>query len=214
MKAKRLVVTVVLGMIVLVLVAGCALLNSPPVASFTRTPSSGEAPLGVSFNASGSYDSDGSITFCAWSFGDGGHGSGITATHTYNSAGTYDAQLTVTDNDGSTDTASRSITVIEPAPPSARIEITGFTQYYNGQEYVSRVYVYYKITNTGSVDIGTYEMWIEVTCTDGSTYQEQKNAVTDIPAGTYVSDYAVINVANKQAISATITQYELTSHYF
>ncbi|NIA10483.1 MAG: PKD domain-containing protein [Nitrospiraceae bacterium] len=211
MKAKRLVVTVVLEMIVLVLVTGYALLNSPPVASFTQTPSSGEAPLVVSFDASDSYDSDGSITLYAWSFGDDRNGSGVTASHIYNSAGTYAAQLTVTDNDGSTDTASRSITVIEPAPPSARIEITEFTQYSDGQGYVSRVYVYYKITNTGSVDIGAYKMWIEVTCIDGSTYQEQKNAVTDIPAGTYVSDYAVINVANKQAISATITQYELTS---
>ena len=211
MKDKPIAVIAVLGTVVLVLLSGCTARNSPPVASFTCNPPSGGAPLSVSFNASGSYDSDGSITLYTWSFGDDRNGSGVTASHTYNSAGTYAAQLTVTDNDGSTDTVSRSITVIEPAPPSARIEITEFTQYFDGQRYVSRVYVYYKITNTGSVDIGTYEMWIEVTCIDGSTYQEQKNAVADIPAGTYVSDYAVINVANKQAISATITQYELTS---
>jgi len=157
-KDKPIAVIAVLGTVVLVLLSGCTARNSPPVASFTCNPPSGGAPLSVSFNASGSYDSDGSITLYTWSFGDDRNGSGVTASHTYNSAGTYAAQLTVTDNDGSTDTVSRSITVIEPAPLSARIEITEFTQYSDGQRYVSRVYVYYKITNTGSVDIGTYEM--------------------------------------------------------
>jgi len=85
--------------------------NSPPVASFTRTPSSGEAPLNVSFNASGSYDSDGSIVSYEWDFGDGGSDTGVTTSHTYQNAGTYTAVLRVTDNNGSTDTVSRSITV-------------------------------------------------------------------------------------------------------
>jgi len=52
MKGKRLVVTVALGMLVLVLLTGCG--NLSPVASFTCSPSSGEAPLSVSFDASAS----------------------------------------------------------------------------------------------------------------------------------------------------------------
>ena len=94
--------------------------NSPPVASFTVTPSSGEAPLGVSFNASGSYDSDGSVTSYVWNFGDGGSGTGATASHTYNSAGTYTAQLTVMDNDGGNDSVTQTIQVSPPSPPSTQ----------------------------------------------------------------------------------------------
>ena len=91
--------------------------NSPPVASFAATPSSGEAPLGVSFNASGSSDSDGSITSYTWSFGDGNNGTGITVSHTYNDAGTYAAQLTVTDDDGATDTTTIQVEVSASSVP-------------------------------------------------------------------------------------------------
>jgi len=113
--------TLVLGMTVLVLLAGCAAINSPPVASFTRNPSSGEAPLNVTFNAAASRDSDGTIMSYEWSFGDGGSGTGVTTSHTYQNAGTYTAVLRVTDNDGSTDTASRSVTVTGPPPIIYRV---------------------------------------------------------------------------------------------
>jgi PKD repeat protein len=71
----------------------------------------------VSFNASDSSDSDGSITSYSWSFGDGGSSSGVTAAHTYNSAGTYTAQLTVTDDDGATDTTTTQIEVSASSVP-------------------------------------------------------------------------------------------------
>ena len=85
--------------------------NQAPTAAFTATPTSGSAPLTVSFNASGSTDSDGAITNHAWIFGDGSSGSGQSASHTYTVNGTYTAKLTVTDDDGATATASRTITV-------------------------------------------------------------------------------------------------------
>ncbi|MCK4394570.1 PKD domain-containing protein, partial [Candidatus Bipolaricaulota bacterium] len=95
--------------------------NVPPVASFFASPTSGEAPLEVSFDASASYDPDGAIVSHGWSFGDGDNGSGASATHTYSAAGTYSAQLTVTDDDGVTDSTSRSIQVspIPNIPPTA-----------------------------------------------------------------------------------------------
>lgn len=67
--------------------------NSSPQASFTHTCSE----LTCSFDASGSSDSDGSISSYRWDFGDGTTGSGVTASHSYASAGTYRATLTVTD---------------------------------------------------------------------------------------------------------------------
>ena len=137
MKAKSTTVTVVLGMTVLVLLTGCTAINSPPVARFTRTPSSGEAPLNVSFNASASSDLDGSIVSYAWSFGDGGSGSGATTTHTYSSAGTYTARLTVTDDDGSIDTASRSITVTAAPAVQYRVTVRQITDEFDENEYAA-----------------------------------------------------------------------------
>ena len=87
--------------------------NQSPTASFTATPTSGVAPLGVSFNASNSSDSDGSIISYTWDFKDGDTGNGETITHTFSSAGSYTVSLIVTDNDGATDTTTKTITVTE-----------------------------------------------------------------------------------------------------
>lgn len=82
-----------------------------PSASFTAAPTSGTAPLPVTFDGSLSSDSDGSIVSYAWSFGDGTSATGMTASHNYTSAGTFIAALTVTDDQGLTGSMSMSITV-------------------------------------------------------------------------------------------------------
>jgi peroxiredoxin len=101
------------------LVSGCAIFNRPPVPSFTRTPSAGDAPLAVYFRATDSVDPDGVIVSYAWDFGDGTTGSGPTATHAYESAGTFQATLTVTDDRGRAESVVRAIVVSDPAgnPP-------------------------------------------------------------------------------------------------
>jgi PKD repeat protein len=85
--------------------------NQPPTASFSATPTSGVAPLTVNFDASGSYDPDGSIVSYTWNFGDGATGTGSAVGHTYTSGNIYIVSLTVTDNDGATDTGTRQILV-------------------------------------------------------------------------------------------------------
>ncbi|MGQ0502989.1 MAG: PKD domain-containing protein [Panacagrimonas sp.] len=87
-----------------------------PVAAFTVTPASGTAPLPVSFDGSLSSDADGYIASHAWSFGDGTSATGITASRTYASAGTYTATLTVTDNQGQTARQTKTITVTSGLP--------------------------------------------------------------------------------------------------
>ena len=85
--------------------------NQSPTASFTATPTTGNAPLDVAFDASASGDSDGSIVNYAWNFGEGSTGIGSTVSHTYTAAGSYTVTLTVTDDDGATDSATENISV-------------------------------------------------------------------------------------------------------
>jgi PKD repeat protein len=97
--------------------------NTAPTASFTTTPSSGAAPLTVSFNASASADVDGTIASYAWDFDTAGAfagdtATGVTTSHVY-TPGIYTARLTVTDNNGATATTTRTITVTgTPAAPT------------------------------------------------------------------------------------------------
>jgi PKD repeat protein len=85
----------------------------PPVASFTYTPADPVVGETVAFDASASYDPDGTIVSYAWKFGDDTPGNGVTTTHTYDASGTYTVTLTVTDNStaGLTDTAVFTVTV-------------------------------------------------------------------------------------------------------
>jgi len=105
----------------LLFVSGCALFNSPPVASFVMSPTAGEAPLTVDFDASGSTDADGNIVSYEWGFGDGNNGTGVTIEHVFNAADTYTITLTVTDDQGKTASATQEITVAAggsaPPPP-------------------------------------------------------------------------------------------------
>ncbi|MCW4033803.1 MAG: PKD domain-containing protein [Candidatus Bathyarchaeota archaeon] len=85
--------------------------NSPPEAIFTQsstTPTQGEA---VSFDASESYDTDGTIVSYEWDFGDGTTATGIEVEHTFTQAGEYTVTLTVTDNNGATDSTTANTSV-------------------------------------------------------------------------------------------------------
>ena len=86
--------------------------NEAPVAIVSSDWIAGEAvaPLLVEFDGSTSYDNNGQIVSHAWDFGDGNTGTGDTVKHTYDS-GTYTTTLTVTDDEGMTDSATIIITV-------------------------------------------------------------------------------------------------------
>lgn len=134
MKPKLIAVAVFLGMIVLVLLAGCNPLNSPPVAIFTAFPSSGAAPLNVSFDASSSYDSDGTIVRYEWDFGDTHSGVRETTTHKFDTAGTYSVKLTVTDNKGDRNSVTHSITVTSALTIQYRVTAGQLLDEYNANE--------------------------------------------------------------------------------
>jgi len=115
------VIVVSMGLLVL---AGCFYIgNILPVAIFTVSTTNGDSPLNVAFDASGSYDPDGTITAYAWDFGPAQTGAtGVLVSHIFTVVGVatgpaqvFSVVLTVTDNVGGTDTATRNITV-NPKP--------------------------------------------------------------------------------------------------
>ena len=75
-------------------------LNQLPIANFTYSPENPSSNRQINFNASSSYDPDGTIVSYAWVFGDSSSASGIETTHSYYEASTYAVTLIVTDNDG------------------------------------------------------------------------------------------------------------------
>ena len=91
--------------------------NEAPTAVISANPTAGAAPLNVSFDGSGSTDNDGSIVSYAWDFGDGNNGTGANTSHTYTQVGSYTATLTVTDDQGATNSISTFITVSLPDFP-------------------------------------------------------------------------------------------------
>jgi len=68
-----------------------------PVAAFTGTPTSGTAPLAVSFTD----QSTNSPTSWSWTFGDGGTATTQNPSHSYTTAGSYTVSLTATNSAGS-----------------------------------------------------------------------------------------------------------------
>ncbi len=93
--------------------------NTPPTAAFTSSVSSGVlslskgglSPLSVTFNATASSDTDGTLGLMVWDFGDGGWGTGSPITHTYQRIGTHTVTLTVFDDDGASATATHTLTI-------------------------------------------------------------------------------------------------------
>ncbi|MFL5679255.1 MAG: PQQ-dependent sugar dehydrogenase [Chloroflexota bacterium] len=89
--------------------------NTPPTAHAAATPTTGDAPLDVKLDGSTSFDPDGALRY-DWNFGDGSaHATTVSATHTYQ-AGTFAATLTVTDDNGATDTDTVTISASNTPP--------------------------------------------------------------------------------------------------
>lgn len=86
--------------------------NEPPRATFTFTPTSPTVNQPVQFDATASFDPDGSLTQYSWDFGDGGTDQGAKVNHIYNAAGSYKVTLKVTDNRGAMGSQQQTVTVV------------------------------------------------------------------------------------------------------
>ncbi|MFH0837194.1 MAG: right-handed parallel beta-helix repeat-containing protein [Candidatus Aenigmatarchaeota archaeon] len=87
-------------------------IREKPIAYFNYTPSNPTIGQTIIFNASESYDLDGTITSYSWNFGDNQTSTGIATIHSYTSSGNYTIILTTTDNNGNTNTENKTLEII------------------------------------------------------------------------------------------------------
>jgi len=90
-----------------------------PVANFSGAPTSGVAPLAVTFTDT----STNTPTSWSWTFGDSNTSTVQSPSHTYSSAGTYTVALTATNTAGNnTCTKSNYITVLQPGQVEVHLD--------------------------------------------------------------------------------------------
>ena len=99
--------------------------NTKPPFAIANGPYSASEGSSLTMSAAGSFDANGSITSYTWLFGDGATATGPAVSHTYAQDGTYTVTLTVTDNDGLTDTITTTATVSNAAPSIAPLPAAG-----------------------------------------------------------------------------------------
>ncbi len=180
---------------VLFLAAGCQRAdplsppNQPPVALASASPTVGAPPLAVSFTGTGN-DPDGTIASYAWTFGDGGSSSKQNPSHTYQTAGSYTATLTVTDDRGATGSANVAITVGSNQPPVAQAGATPTS----GDAPLTVAF-----TGTGSDPDGTIASYAW-TFGDGGASTEQNPSHTYLSGGNFV---ATLTVTDDQGATGT-----------
>jgi TRAP transporter TAXI family solute receptor len=199
--SKRILMVVLVGFLLIpgLLAGGCAGGEEELVAQFVGVPTTGTAPLEVSF----ADQSTGDVTSWEWDFDNDGtvDSTSRNPTHTYSVAGTYSVSLTVTGPDGSdTETRSGYINVAEigeiiagfrasPTSGTAPLEVT-FTDESAGdiEEWE------WDFNNDGVVDSteqnptntytagGVYTVSLTVTGPDGSD-TEVKSSYISVEAG-------------------------------
>jgi len=105
-----------------------------PEAAASATPTSGPTPLTVDFTGSSSFDADDEQLTYDWDFGDGtAHSSAVNPRHVYQSAGTFTARLTVSDDDGHSDTATVTIRPGTTAPQASITQPADGSTYRGGE---------------------------------------------------------------------------------
>jgi len=162
--------------------------NQPPTAAFTSSCSS----LTCSFTSTSS-DPDGSIAAYSWTFGDGGTSTLQNPSHTYAAAGTYTVALTVTDNQGATNSVSHTVTVTAGNQPP----VAAFTS--------SCSALTCTFTSTSSDADGSISAY-SWTFGDGSTSTIQNPSHAYAAAGTYTVALTVTdNQGATNSVSHTVT---------
>jgi len=172
----------------------------PPDADFSADPTSGSAPLDVTFTDL----SSGSPTSWSWSFGDGGSSTDQNPQYTYNAEGTYTVSLTATIADGSaTETKPDYITVTEPLqaaftanPSIGYVPLT------------HRMEVQFTDQSAGNPTSWSWDFG------DNGTSAEQNPAHVYTSAGEFRVQLTVSDAAGSDSTSDTVYLFVLPSDFF
>jgi len=185
--------------------------NQVPTAFFTYECNG----LTCTFDASGSFDTDGNIVVYSWDFGDLTGGAGVNPSRTYASAGTYTVMLTVTDDGvpSANDEYSLDVTVAEEDPIASFTyfctglscdfdasgssdpdggTIVSFDWDFGGDGTGSGV-----MPTHGFISAGTYNVMLTVTDDEGATGMTSQSVM--------VSEALNIHLADLVATSAPVT---------
>ncbi len=151
--------------------------NKPPTAKATASPTTAAEGEAITFDGSGSRDSDGSITGYEWKEGSSILSRDERFTRTDLSVGAHTVTLTVTDDDGARATDRVTVTVTAPAA-TGQLKKTGQTKSYDkdGNE----------VTDSSIKDDGFYQKGVDPDYTRDDT----KKIVTDHVTGLMWQDDA------------------------
>ncbi|MES9969780.1 MAG: PKD domain-containing protein [Candidatus Thiodiazotropha sp.] len=108
--------------------------NQSPTAVISADPTSGVISLQVNLDARQSKD-DGGVVSYEWDFGDGSTSQLPNTSHIYNIVGSYVITLTVTDQEGESDTASTTVHALSPQDNGGGTVPTA-TAFFDDFEYV------------------------------------------------------------------------------
>jgi PKD repeat protein len=173
--------------------------NLPPVASATGTPVRGPAPLAVTFSSSGSSDPEGATLTYSWAFGDGSTSTAANPSHTYSTAGTYSAVLTVSDGTNTVSANPISITAtvpgqnLPPIPVVSASPVSGIAP------------LAVTFSSTGSYDPEGATVTYSWAFGDGATSTTANPSHTYTTVGNYTARLTVSDGTNSVSTNAAIT---------
>jgi PKD repeat protein len=159
-----------------------------PVASFTGTPTSGVAPLTVTFTDT----SINTPTAWAWTFGDGATSALRNPSHIYSTAGTYTVSLKATNAAGSNTLTRTSYIAVTAAPVAPVASFTG-----TPTSGVAPLTVTFTDASTNSP---TAWVW---TFGDGTTSTAQNPSHIYSTAGTYTVSLKATNAVGSNTLTRT-----------
>jgi PKD repeat protein len=161
----------------------------PPVAIISYSSARPMVGDTVTFDGSTSVDPDGTISTYIWQFGDGAVATGLTATHAYGNAGSYQVKLTIIDEDKLTDDDVATINVV--SQPIAAFE---FSFAPPGSDHLMGFYAYGSYDEVGLVEYA----WSFGDGTYGLGWQVSHTYIT---SGTYE---VKLTVKNSAGVTASI----------